>query len=202
VSHIIGRGPYARETYPQAATLGFGARMVGLDTMQEQVTVTAETVLADAALLPPIPRNVALDPLEVAFPRWIPGDVLRITWSAGAIAEIGQGAFGLIVPLIDVGAGFKYVDNASQFPLVGVPGTLAASNGLCAFVPPPGTPPSVRLGLALYDPGGGDVILAGPTISLAGGSVASVWLQAEALPAAGFVQIPTVTLRTPPFPTT
>jgi hypothetical protein len=202
MSHLIGRRG-SKETYPQPSSWG-AATKVGLDTVQEALIVNAEMVLATAAQVPPIPRNLAGDPLQVTFPRWISGDGLRITWSSGALASLGVGSFGLIVPLVDIGGGFKYVDNGSQFPLLGVPGTFSGSYGLCAFVPTGVTsPPRVRLGLLLFDPnGGGAIQIAGTTINIAQDSAASVWLQAEAIPAPTIVQIPTVTLRDPPVPTT
>lgn len=38
-----------------------------------------------------VPRNAALDPMQVRFPTWSSGDVLRVAWQVGFQSDIGLG---------------------------------------------------------------------------------------------------------------
>jgi len=79
MSHITGRGRYARETYPQANNAVAGAIIqTGFDQVETD---------DDLAILPTsgaifFPRNEASDPLSVTLPGVTPGNYLEVDFRA------------------------------------------------------------------------------------------------------------------------
>lgn len=83
MSYIIGRGRYARETYPQRPSGGAGCTLgVGADSNEK----TIELLTSEAgAFLFPRQQDVQGNPVEVVLPDFALGDSLfiryRIEWS-------------------------------------------------------------------------------------------------------------------------
>jgi hypothetical protein len=72
MSHIIGHGRYARETYPERGRGGSGGVLqVGYDQPIEALEVAP-------AALAPFPRDLAGNPLRVALPGVTPGNTLEV----------------------------------------------------------------------------------------------------------------------------
>ena len=61
---------------------------------QDAAVEDAQTPFPEAApFAVVIPRNAALDPMEVVFPSWTPGDVLEVAWTIGFGPYYGPSSF-------------------------------------------------------------------------------------------------------------
>jgi hypothetical protein len=81
MSHVIGKGRYARETYPKASeSVGSAIIQTGFD----QVETGSDE---DIVIIPDgseffFPRNLALDPLRVSLANVTPGNYLEVDFRA------------------------------------------------------------------------------------------------------------------------
>lgn len=80
MSHVIGRGRYAREVYPIPRSGGGGFPRVGYDQPIEGLTLPP----AFPALFP---RDVAGDPLRVTLPGVTPGNTLEVDLRFNVLTE-------------------------------------------------------------------------------------------------------------------
>jgi len=108
---IIGRGRYGTETYPETARGGVasGPLAMGQDALIE------EALLLNTGPNPTfVPRNAALDPMEVSFPVWKSGDVLRVAWQVGFESLLGAG-LELIhgIPVVSLDGGTTWLELGS-----------------------------------------------------------------------------------------
>jgi hypothetical protein len=80
MSYIIGRGRNARETYPDRPSSSSGAIIrVGYDAIVEEFD------LAEPGSPTYLPRNVALDPVQVTFPAFALGNTLEVDFKLNGI---------------------------------------------------------------------------------------------------------------------
>lgn len=193
MTHIIGRGRYAREAYPKPKTDALAVRSGG-DYIVERLTVDALTDIDDARLVPPLPRNVAGDPLQIVFPQWRSGDVLRVDYNVQAIPIIAVEATSLIYSVVRVLLSGdptpKYLDNSGSNPAT-IPSSITvklAGRGMVAI--DHNGPLTVQLGLAFFTTAAPDTLTFSGTAGIGTDDGPANWLLAEQLKALGVVQVP------------
>lgn len=84
--HVIGRGRYAREVYPERSTARSGIIQVGYDQPIESLTVPP--TLSGGLF----PRDVGSTPLRVVLPNVKPGHFLEVDWRLNLLGG-GGGAY-------------------------------------------------------------------------------------------------------------
>ena len=112
MTHIIGRGRYARETYPQPRFTGAGCVLgVGADSNEKEIAL----VTGEDFFLFPRQQNVQGNPVEVVLPAsFALGDALliryRIEWSYDPNALAAPSAAEAITAaVVDLGSGYEFV---------------------------------------------------------------------------------------------
>lgn len=113
MSHIIGRGRYARETYPQARPPGGAGCVlgVGADSNEKSISVVSTV---DEFFLFPRQQNVQGNPVEVVLPAsFALGDALLIRqyieWSYDQNAVTPSSALAVSAAVVDLGSGYEFV---------------------------------------------------------------------------------------------
>lgn len=116
MSHIIGRGRYARETYPQAQRGGGAGCVLGVGADSNEKVISLVT--SDDFFLFPRQQNVQGNPVEVVLPAsFALGDALliryHIEWSynSGAVTPPSV-ANVLTFAVVDLGSGFQGIFQA------------------------------------------------------------------------------------------
>jgi hypothetical protein len=79
MSHIIGRGRYARETYPRRSRGGGAIIQCGYDQV---VGSPEESITVPPSLTAVFPRDVTGAPLRVTLPNVTPGNFLEVDFRA------------------------------------------------------------------------------------------------------------------------
>jgi hypothetical protein len=141
MSHIIGRGRYARETYPQASRAQMGGSIIqcGYDQNEKTQLLTDEIGF--------IPRDAAdpPNPLQVVLENLTPGNFLDLDWSfTSAYQDEGQNSMA-IVPFVffnntdppDPPDDWFIVNSAKDLKVIGDDDPLATMRGFAAFEIPP-----------------------------------------------------------------
>lgn len=213
MSHIIGRGRYARETYPgRGSGPSAGAGCViqkGFDAVVGPAPVIFPSApdIPTALLVPSLDRAAATPgvKMEVEFTEWEPGDVLEVTWNANVSAEgiTNIGALAFAVPIVEIGGTRFFIDSALRSPSqLGVAPALISfqASGQAAIAL--NDPPIVQLGISFFSPTVTDtLVFYGAPADLLTGFPVSTWLSAERLRGDCVVNLPPeVTLTEPPIP--
>jgi hypothetical protein len=128
--HIIGRGRYTRETYPERGPINGGVLKVGYDQ-------PIETQMLSSSGLAQLPRDLALNPLQVQLSGISPGNVLEVDCTASFTAQETDRqintfvavSFSLAPP--PLGAGW-FAINMSRTTRV-IPGSIASAPQLRNF---------------------------------------------------------------------
>lgn len=90
MASVIGYGRRARETYPERSSGGGSGALVlvGFDGIVEEFSLTPPEGFAN------LPKNVALDPVQVTFPAFTLGDTLEVdfrlngVWSSEDVSSV------------------------------------------------------------------------------------------------------------------
>lgn len=150
--HIIGRGRYARETYPLAQRGGAGCILgVGMDSNEKSIDVLTSEA---GAFLFPRQQDVQGNPVEVVLPDFALGDSLliryRIEWSydpnsavapssgsvsTAAVVDLGENGYEGIIQTpgaIPYSASSRIIQDPG---LGGDPPLVAATAGELLFTP-------------------------------------------------------------------
>lgn len=90
MAHIIGKGRYARESYPSRKPEPQSSAIVrmGADSVPEASSVVLDEGLQDFFLLPR-QQDVDDDPIIVTFPSWTNGNYLRVVSRHNLLASAG-----------------------------------------------------------------------------------------------------------------
>lgn len=86
MSHIMGRGRYARETYPRGGG-GALASIIQVGYDQVVTTLAQEDINIPAGVSQFFPRNVMGDPLRVTLPAVAPGNFLEVDFRAALLKD-------------------------------------------------------------------------------------------------------------------
>lgn len=199
---------------------GGGIIQYGADAIVGVAPDSRNVVLTDtAAVLQPVPRSIVADipsPMQVVFPQWVSGSVLRFDWALNGIwtpdeDQADADAFFIVYPAVDVGAGFQLLNNGGQTDLFYFnqdgedpvqSGTLHLSGSAAIRITDPVQPPTVRLyyGIAgLLDP----PAVTGSLLTFNGVAAApatvgqSGWLTAMELASGVVVDLPPEVVLTP-----
>lgn len=123
--YIIGYGRQARETYPERSAGGTGSGAlvrVGYDGVVEEFEVTPPG--------PYLPRNVALDPIQVTFPDFTLGNVLEVDFKLNGIVSRDEDS----VAQIDTQVVVSLDGGATFYTLSPSDGTDKAQTGSTNFI--------------------------------------------------------------------
>lgn len=142
MAYLIGRGRYQRAVYPTSTGVGSGG--IELSIYSGLVNGDAPIVDLNADLRNFVPKNDALDPMEVSFDDWIDGSVLEVDFSISFATSLTAGMVLVVVPVvsfdnwatnsqIEGGAASAYAQDATvpiygqaaQTTAVPVPGIIA-----------------------------------------------------------------------------
>jgi hypothetical protein len=109
--HIVGRGRYARETYPEARRGGAGAGCV-LQACSDYERSDVIALGTGSVFLLPRQQDVTDNPIRCDFAQWTPGSYLHVATAIGFNLVQAAAASGIVfIPAfaiaIDVGAGFQ-----------------------------------------------------------------------------------------------
>ena len=133
MTHIIGRGRYARETYPVAQQGGAGCVLgVGADANEKEIAL----VTGDGFFLFPRQQNVQGNPVEVVLPAsFALGDALliryRIEWSYDPNALAAPSAAETITAaVVDLGSGYEFVLQALGIVPYSASARIIQDNGI------------------------------------------------------------------------
>jgi hypothetical protein len=139
MGHIVGRGRYARETYPEAPRGGGGAfPRVGYDQPIEksvQLPPSGPTVT--------LPRDAAGTPLQVQIPGVTPGNYLEVDYNV--TGENASPTSGLsVIPVVSFDGNVTFAPSTSWFIIDNGQGaalminSYASMRGVVAVLIPPG----------------------------------------------------------------